>query len=80
MSTKTENYKILLFANDTLVVFSNTNIQTIEKQTIADLNLMAQWMEKNGLHISAEKSSSIQTMFYLKNISFTSSKKKNHSC
>lgn len=49
------NGKLILFADDAVLVYTDNNIDTIQAKMQADLDLIAAWLMENKLTLNAEK-------------------------
>ena len=51
-----EQWKLILFADDTTVFYSHKNIKYLIRNLIHDLNLLSDWFKANKLSLNLEKS------------------------
>ena len=51
-----KHFKVLLYADDTLLCYSSKSACDIEKNVNEDLNLISQWLDQNLLTLNCKKS------------------------
>jgi hypothetical protein len=62
LSVQSTNNKILLYADDTSILVSGTNINEIQVRTKLILNSLSQWFKCNSLSLNLKKVSTFDTI------------------